>query len=66
MNRIVYLLYITFIETPFVMVFLANISGVTTIWTNYQRAQIYEMVYQRDIAIAKGNLSDQLESERRK
>ena len=65
MNRIMYLLYFIFIETPIAIVFLANVTGVTTIWSNYQRAQIYEMAYQRDVAIAKGNLSDQLESERR-
>ncbi len=58
MNRIIYLLYIIFIETPIVMVFLANVTGVGAIWTNYQRAQIYEMVYTRDIAIANGQLAE--------
>jgi len=56
MNKIIYLLYIIFIETPIAIVFLANVTGVATLWTNYQRAQIYEMVYQRDIAIAKGQI----------
>ena len=58
MNKIIYLLYVIFIETPIVMVFLANISGVATLWSNYQRAQIYEMVYTRDIAIANGQLAE--------
>jgi hypothetical protein len=56
MNKIIYLLYIIFIETPIIIVFLANTTGVTTLWSNYQRAQIYEMVYQRDVAIANGTL----------
>ena len=58
MNKIIYLLYVIFIETPIVMVFLANISGVATLWSNYQRAQIYEMVYQRDVSIANGQLAE--------
>jgi hypothetical protein len=48
-----YLLYVIFIETPIVVVFLANFTGVTTLWSNYQRSQIFEMAYQRDVAIAK-------------
>ena len=53
MNKIIYLLYVVFIETPIVVIYLANFTGVTTLWTNYQRKQIFEMVYQRDEAIAK-------------
>lgn len=53
MNKIMYLLYVIFIETPIVVVFLANFTGVTTLWSKYQRSQIFEMAYQRDVAIAK-------------
>lgn len=58
MNRIIYLLYIIFIETPIAVVFLMNVTGVGAIWSNYQRAQIYEMVYTRDVAIANGTLAE--------
>lgn len=53
MSKIMYVLYLIFIETPIVVVFLANFTGVTTLWVNYQRSQIFEMAYQRDVAIAK-------------
>lgn len=58
MRRIVYILYLLFVEAPIVLIGLAHYLGITAIIVNVERASIYQLARQQDDAISKGVLPE--------
>lgn len=57
-GKIAHFLYLLFVEFPIIIVFVATMTGFTTIIANYERAKIYELARQRDKAIVKGIIQE--------
>ena len=58
MKKVVYVLYLLFVELPPLIVFLAASTGFTNIYVNYERVNIYNMARAKDEAISLGQLSE--------
>jgi len=61
MKKVIYVLYLLFVELPPLIVFLAATTGFINIYVNYERVNIYNMARAQDERISLGQLPEQLE-----
>jgi|GEM_PF-7028500 len=60
LRKYIYPLYMIFFEMPIIAVYLAGITGVSHWISNYERAQIQQLVEKRDEAIGMKIMPEQI------
>ena len=61
LRKFIYPLYMLFFEIPIIVVYLAGITGVGHWISNYERAQIQQLVEKRDEAIGMKIMPEQVQ-----